>query len=87
MEGYEPFVLDGAKKLIQKSRPALYLEITPSLYQQNGRSAYEIFDYLYENNYKVFKDGEKGLQKIDEIEHQLLEEYQFNILAIPQRKI
>jgi FkbM family methyltransferase len=85
VEGFEPFVLDGARQTFAHQRQGVYMEISPVWYQKRGRSANEIFDYLYSLEYKVFSADEKDLKPIvKENLQQQLENFQFNILAIPQ---
>lgn len=46
VEGFEPFVIEGAQKTISQYKPNLYIEITESWFQKNGRSVQEIYAFL-----------------------------------------
>jgi FkbM family methyltransferase len=84
VEGFEPFVFSGARRVIEKFRPAIYAEISPRLYEAKGMSAREIFEYLVSVNYKLFKDSGNNLKVIDCNSYDsLFEETQFNIVAYP----
>lgn len=84
VEGFEPFVFDGAKVVIERDMPSMYLEISPKLYLDNNRKAEEIFNYLFELNYQIFIDEERSMKKVDENSAAILiENEQFNILALP----
>lgn len=87
VEGFEPFVFDGARKIIERDLPAMYIEISPKMYINNNRSAEEIFNYLFGLNYQIFMDDESSLKNIpkDAVE-KLIENEQFNILALPKSK-
>jgi|GEM_PF-5565223 hypothetical protein len=54
VEGYEPFVFEGAKKTIESFLPELYFEITEKWHNQYGKSAQEIFDFLIALNYEFY---------------------------------
>ena len=45
-QGYEPFVIEGAKNLIHRDKPILFLEYWPYGYRHSGGDAATIFDYL-----------------------------------------
>lgn len=85
VEGFEPFVFDGARKIIERDLPSMYIEISPKMYLNNKRSAEEIFNYLFRLNYEIFIDEESSLKTIpkDAVE-KLIENEQFNILALPK---
>ena len=87
VEGFEPFVFDGARKIIERDLPSMYIEISPKMYKRLNRSADEIFKYLFDLNYTIFVDEEKKIKKVDRHSNsELLELEQFNILAIPEIK-
>ncbi|MBV5302722.1 MAG: FkbM family methyltransferase [Chlorobium sp.] len=43
VEGYEPFVIDGALETIKKFKPVIYCEITPAWFEKNMRSSDDLF--------------------------------------------
>ncbi len=83
VEGFEPFVFDGGRSIIEKYKPVIYAEISPRLYEAKGRSANEIFNYLHHEGYSLYKDMgcRLGIIQPDKIDYFLKEE-QFNILAV-----
>jgi len=83
VEGFEPFVFDGGRKTIEKYKPTIYTEISPPLYEAKGRSERDIFRYLIDTGYSLYKDQGNGLQRIDSIASDpTLKRSSFNILAI-----
>ena len=38
VEGFEPFVLDGSTRTLEKFKPDLYIEISPAWFKELGRS-------------------------------------------------
>jgi len=84
VEGFEPFVFSGGKKIIEKSRPGIYAEISPFLYQAKNRSPGEVFEYFFRHNYRLYKDRGTKLELIDRKSYDhLFNERMFNILAEP----
>lgn len=54
-EGHEPFVLKGAKKTFEAFRPAIIIEVTPSLLKKYANAeAADIFSYFDEIGYKCY---------------------------------
>lgn len=51
-EGAEKKILDGAKKLIDKEHPILYLEVNSSALQRQGNTKEELFELLKEYGYQ-----------------------------------
>ncbi len=56
VEGFEPFVFEGAKNTITNQKPRLYFEITEAWHNNYGRSAAEIFDLLVSIGYTIYVD-------------------------------
>ena len=55
VEGYEMEVLRGAKETLNKYHPAIVCEIDDSLLQINNSSPYEIFIFLEQLGYQIYK--------------------------------
>lgn len=53
-EGYEPFILQGARRLLQAQRPALMIECNDDSLNAANSSRAELFSILRENNYETF---------------------------------
>jgi FkbM family methyltransferase len=58
VEGSEPWVLRGARQLIEKHRPMLYVEIHHVALRQRNSSAKELTDLLYSLGYRLEIDGQ-----------------------------
>lgn len=84
VEGYEPFVLLGAQKTIQKFRPAMYIEITDEWFKTHGYSKEFVFDLLTKENYQLLIEIEHKFIDIANFKDQLDQQFQFNLLALPQ---
>ena len=50
-QGWEPAVIDGAKKIIGRDRPTLFLEYSPSEYKDNGMIEY--LKTIYKNIWSI----------------------------------
>jgi FkbM family methyltransferase len=59
VEGFEMKVLNGAKDVIKKFKPDLYLEANDANLRSQGDSLEKMFDFLEENAYTIF-DAETG---------------------------
>jgi FkbM family methyltransferase len=79
VEGFEPFVIDGALSTIERCKPDLYIEITPNWYQERGRSVKLTFEYLLDMGYFISIDYEGVLKPIKSFDGNYPR--QFNILA------
>jgi hypothetical protein len=53
VEGYEPFVIQGAKKLIEKHRPILQLEVVDSHLKRNGFDSVSLVKMVEELEYEA----------------------------------
>lgn len=68
VEGYEPFVIQGGKKLIQKHRPVIQLEVVDSHLSRNGFDSVKLVKMVEELGYiaqlsngrKINTDTETG---------------------------
>ncbi|WP_339699836.1 FkbM family methyltransferase [uncultured Marixanthomonas sp.] len=64
-EGHEPFVLEGAKKTIQKFRPAIIIEVSPKLLKKYANSeSKNIHRYFQEIDYTCFIIKRYSIQKV-----------------------
>lgn len=79
VEGYEPFVIDGAIKTIEMHKPDIYIEITPSWFQERGRSSSLLFDILGNLGYQFLYDEIDRLVPLEQKLNCL--PFQFNVLA------
>ena len=84
VEGYEPFVLDGAKESLAEFRPDLFIEITPEWFKARGRSEIEIFDTLKYLGYRIYLSDGEVLLPIHLFAGKIPN--QFNILATQREK-
>lgn len=53
-EGSEPFILEGARRMIARSRPMLIIELNDKLLCESGKSREVVVATLREQNYSVF---------------------------------
>jgi len=54
VEGFEPFILDGAKNLLSQNSPMkLFIEIHNPFIKENGRNTEEMFNFLANLNFKL----------------------------------
>ncbi len=81
VEGYEPFVLDGAIETIKRFSPSLYIEITPDWFRQRGRSATELIKTLKDFEYSIFLDMNNDKIEYQDTIEKILNQKQVNILA------
>lgn len=54
VEGFEPFVLQGAMKTIKKFKPNMFIEVSPKWWNKNGFSVKEVLQYFEELNYVFY---------------------------------
>lgn len=80
VEGYELFVLQGAKETLRKVQ-SIYIEISETHFKKYGYSCREILKFLSKYNFQFFKfNAENALEQIT-IDYQQSVKYE-NILAI-----
>jgi FkbM family methyltransferase len=53
-QGWEPEVIEGAKKIIKKNKPAMFLEYSPISYQQAKLSGRSMINFLRKNYKKIW---------------------------------
>jgi FkbM family methyltransferase len=81
VEGFEPFVFEGAKKTITEQKPQLYFEITEEWHKKYGKSAVDIFSFLLDTGYTLYADKEDQLIKVDDFRKELESQFQNNFFA------
>ena len=79
VEGFEPFVLDGSTKTLEKFKPDLYIEISPTWFKELGRSSFDLLNSLESMGYVIFVDMTHSIRRLNEFDK--LANVQFNILA------
>ena len=60
-EGSEPFILEGAQRVIASTRPYLIIELNDNLLREVGKDRAIIADSLREQAYRLFAIGPKDL--------------------------
>ncbi len=84
VEGYEPFVFEGARKLIQKFRPVIYFEVTEEWHKSYGKSVATCIEFLNHLNYDILAD-ENGKEKvISDLSEYTKRVWQTNLIAYPK---
>ena len=56
VQGYEPYVLDGAIKTIKTNRPTIFIEIEPEHLSRFGFTEKDVFNRLHKLDYKIIHD-------------------------------
>ena len=79
VEGFEPYVLEGAYCTIKKHTPALYIEVTEQWFNQLNLSQKDIFSELAVRGYALYAEEKNGLELIDT--NLVYSHHQFNMLA------
>lgn len=80
VEGYEMFVLKGARELIEKWRPLLFVELAEVNLRQQGYSALSLIDFIEELDYEV-----KDARDLRDIERHK-DNHHTDILCLPKKK-
>jgi FkbM family methyltransferase len=62
-EGSEPFILEGARRVIANSRPYLIIELNNELLHEVGRTRESVTDSLREQGYRIFAITLNGLDE------------------------
>lgn len=79
VEGFEPFVVEGALKTIQTHLPNMYIEITPDWWKKNGYTTEEILRIFEKLGYSFYPAYEEKLDKKESLENLTLIENQYNL--------
>ncbi len=53
-QGFEPFVIEGAKQIIQENHPAIFLEYWPAGFKNAGADYYAMMDFLVDVYGKLY---------------------------------
>ena len=80
VEGFEPHVFQGAVKTIERYRPPIFFEVTPSWYLENGSSLSEILTQLNSLGYSYYGELHNEMIPYDRAKFDGL--LQFNLFAI-----
>ena len=83
VEGYEPFVLQGGEKIINRYKPILYIEITPRWFSERGCDTARLLRKIENLGYTIFYDDDGELVDLSSISPSRLP-WQYNILCIPE---
>jgi FkbM family methyltransferase len=62
-EGSEPFILEGMRRLISKTRPFLIVEVNDQLLREVGYSKDAIAKTIRDNKYRIFAMNSEGLEE------------------------
>jgi len=62
-EGSEPFILEGARRIISNIRPFLIIELNDQLLREVGRPIEIVADMLRDQGYRIFGMGLKGFDE------------------------
>jgi FkbM family methyltransferase len=82
VEGFEPEVIKGGWQTIQKYTPPIFLEVTPTWWQENHATVLDVLNPLKELGYTFLIERYNELVPL--IPNRDLPGYQFNLLAIPK---
>ena len=82
-EGSEPFILEGAQRMIASSRPYLIIELNDNLLREVGQTRANIADSLREQVYRLFAIGPKDLYESRDVIDPLFNE----ILCVPSERL
>lgn len=81
VEGFEPFVFEGATEILNKYHPDLYFEITEKWHLNYGKSSKEIFDALKNIGYVLYLDNDFNLEKVKDGFELVNNQNQYNFYA------
>jgi FkbM family methyltransferase len=82
-EGSEPFILEGARRVIANSRPYLIVELNDELLREVGRTRKSVTGSLREQGYRIFAISLDGLDESSELIDPLFAE----ILCVPSDRL
>lgn len=78
-EGSEPFILDGARRVIASTRPYLIIELNDELLHEVGQTRESVANTLREQGYRIFAIEPDGLDESSDLIDPLFAE----ILCVP----
>jgi FkbM family methyltransferase len=73
-EGSEPFILEGAQRIIAKTRPILIIELNDQLLAEVGRPREGIIGGIRDKGYRIFSMGTNGIDEQLDLNKALLPE-------------
>ena len=82
-EGSEPFILEGARRVIVNAKPYLIMELNDALLREVGRTRETVADSLREQGYRIFGIGLDGLDESSDLISPLFAE----ILCVPSDRL
>jgi FkbM family methyltransferase len=62
-EGSEPFIFQGMRRLLAKTRPSLIVELNDQLLREVGHSKEAIANTIRDNQYRIFAINSAGLEE------------------------
>jgi FkbM family methyltransferase len=80
VEGFEIFALQGAKKIIAKWRPVLFVELAEVNLRQHGYTALSLVEFIEQLGYEV-KDA-RTMREVDKLKT----DYHTDIICFPKSK-
>jgi len=66
-EGSEPFILEGARRVILNARPYLIIELNDVLLREVGQTRERVTNSLREQEYRIFGIGLDGVDECDDL--------------------
>ena len=82
-EGSEPFILEGARRIIASTQPYLIIELNDNLLREVGQTRAIIADSLREQAYRIFTIGPKDLCECQDVIDPVFSE----ILCVPSDRL
>jgi FkbM family methyltransferase len=82
-EGSEPFILEGARRIIASTRPFLIIELNDQLLREVGQTRAIVADTLRDQGYRTFTIGLKDLSE----SWDLIEPFSSEILCVPSDRL
>ncbi len=84
VEGFEPFVINGAKKTISKYKPDIYMEVSPVWWENNGYNVERVLYFFKETGYRFFPALNEVIEGESKMEDILKIEGQYNLFLTAQ---
>jgi len=81
VEGFEPFVIEGAKETIHQHKPAIFIEITDQWFREKDSSEVDIVNYFLSEGYQLFIEMHNRIVAFSFEKTKLL--WQYNLIALP----
>jgi FkbM family methyltransferase len=74
-EGSEPFILEGMRRLISKTRPFLIVELNDQLLGEAGYSKSAITKAIKDNQYRIFSMNWEGIREFNDSDGMISAEF------------